>query len=151
MQCILNDLVKSTRSTKEKFHLLLSTKLFHPSTSAKTCLSILKIFVNGNKVPLISSVLVKGKFLTNFLEKAKIFNNFNDLIVSYFYDFNNARQYQTIVFFREYRLITQITDEMGISFKYEKILKVFQSLDTSKIHDHDGVSVRMLKISCPLS
>ena len=135
MQCILNYLVKSTRSTKEKFHLLLSTKLFHPSTSAKTCWSILKIFVNGNKVPLISSVLVKGKFLTNFLEKAKIFNNFNDLIV----------------FFREYRLITQITDEMGISFKYEKILKVFQSLDISKTHDHDGVSVRMLKISCPLS
>ena len=35
-----------------------------------------------------------------------------------------------------------------INFNYGKILK---SLDPNKAHGHDGVSIRMLRISCPSS
>ena len=36
-----------------------------------------------------------------------------------------------------------------INFNHDKILTVIQSLDPNKAHDHDGVSVRMSKLSCP--
>ena len=35
-----------------------------------------------------------------------------------------------------------------ISFNYGKILEVIQSLDPSKAHSYDGVSVRKSKLSC---
>ena len=34
-----------------------------------------------------------------------------------------------------------------ISFNYDKILKVIQFLDPNKAHGHDGVSIKMLKLS----
>ena len=36
----------------------------------------MKSFVNDKKVPLIPPLLNNGKFVTNFLEKANILNNF---------------------------------------------------------------------------
>ena len=36
-----------------------------------------------------------------------------------------------------------------VNVNYEKILKVIHSLDPNKTHGHDGVSVRMLKLSPP--
>ena len=122
------------RSSKEKFYLCLSAKLFDPSISAKTYWSILKTFVNGKQVPLISSLLVNGKFVTNFLEKANIFNDFfsqkcqsipNDSILPLI-----------PTYYKDNRL-NEIKD------------KVIQSFDPNKAHGHDGVSVRMLKPSRP--
>ena len=54
----------------------LSTKLANPSTSSRSYWSILKTFVNGKKIPIISPLLVNGKFATNFFEKANLFNQF---------------------------------------------------------------------------
>ena len=73
---ISNSLTETIRSSKEKFYYKLSTKLANPSTSWKTYWSILKTFVNGKKVPIIPSLLVNDKFVTNFLEKANLFNEF---------------------------------------------------------------------------
>ena len=36
-----------------------------------------------------------------------------------------------------------------ISFNYDKILEVIESLDSNKAHGHDSISVTMLKVSCP--
>ena len=36
----------------------------------------MKIFLNGSKIPLISPLLVDNKLLTDFLDKASLFNNF---------------------------------------------------------------------------
>ena len=38
--------------------------------------SILKTFVKGKKVPIIPRLFVNDKFVTNFLEKANVFNEF---------------------------------------------------------------------------
>ena len=74
---ISNSLTETIRSSKEKFYYKLSTKLANnPSTSSKTNWSILKTFVNGKKVPIIPPLLVTDKFVTNFLEKANLFNEF---------------------------------------------------------------------------
>ena len=85
--------------SKETFYLRLSAKLSYQSASAQTYWSILKIFVNGNKVPSIPPVT--GKLVINFIEKL-IF-----LMISLV---NNASQYQTTAFFRLYLLSTQVTD-----------------------------------------
>ena len=65
---------------------------------------------------------------------------------------SNASQYQMIAFFH-YSIIRPSYDTENrlndINFSYDKILKVIQSLDPNKVHDHDGVSVRMLKLCCP--
>ena len=46
---------------------------------------------------------------------------------------------------------TYYTDNRSnyINFNYHNILKVIQSLDSNKANGPDGVSVRMLELSCP--
>ena len=45
-------------------------------TSRKYYWSILKIFLNNKKILVIPPILHDNKFITNFKEKAEIFNNF---------------------------------------------------------------------------
>ena len=40
---------------------------FHATTPSKTTWSILKIFVNGKKIPIIPLPFVNDKFISNFL------------------------------------------------------------------------------------
>ena len=54
----------------------IASKLNDPSTAPKTYWSILKSFVNGKKIPLIPPILVNDQLVTNFLEKANLFNDF---------------------------------------------------------------------------
>ena len=70
-------------------------KLDDPKTSSKTYWSILKTFYNSKKVPLISPLLIKNRFLTfifvisNFTECESISRllsiAFKDTIKTYFY------------------------------------------------------------------
>ena len=54
------------RDTKTEYHSKLAAKLFNFSTSAKTYWLILKIFVHGSKVPVISPLLINNEFISNF-------------------------------------------------------------------------------------
>ena len=54
----------------------LSAKLNNPNTAAKAYWKILKTFVNGKKIPSVPPLFINGNFVTNFLDKANIFNNF---------------------------------------------------------------------------
>ena len=140
MEYIHSDLVEFIRSSKEKWYLCLSAKLFNPSTSAKTTWSIHKTFVNGRNVLLISMLLVNGKYVTNFLEKANIVNDFF------------SQQYQPIsnnsilLLILSYYTDNRLND---INFEHDKMLKVIQSLDPNKAHSYDCVSVRMLEFHFP--
>ena len=74
------------------------------------------------------------------LEKSNIFNNFF------------SQQCQPISNESILPLIpSYYTDEIlsGINFNHGKILRVIQFLDPNKAYGHDGVSVRLLKLSCP--
>ena len=61
---------------KEKYYHDLSMKLNDPKTSAKTYWSILKSFYNDSKIPLIPPLLVNNKIVSDFTEKANLFNDF---------------------------------------------------------------------------
>ena len=61
--------------SKAKHHESLPVKLNDPKTTPKTSWSILKTFANGSKNPLIVLHLVDDEFVTEFLEKANMFND----------------------------------------------------------------------------
>ena len=68
-----SSLVKNAR---EKYLLRQSQQLSHPGTGTKTYWSILKNFLNNNKFPIIPPLFHLNKFITDFQEKATLFNNF---------------------------------------------------------------------------
>ena len=69
-------LISLIEKSKEKYYVCLSKKLLDPQTSPKSCWSILKTFLNNKKIPCIPSLLHQDKFIIDFKDKAKIFNNF---------------------------------------------------------------------------
>ena len=56
-------------------------KLNDPKKAPKIYWSFLKIFVNGSKIPLIPPLLVNNEFVTEFLVKANLFNDFRDYLI----------------------------------------------------------------------
>ena len=61
---------------KEEYYNNLSKKLNDPNTITKTYWSILKSLYKGNRVPLIPPLLVNNKIVSDFTEKANLFNDF---------------------------------------------------------------------------
>ena len=57
---------------KKEYYDQLSKKLNYPLTSSKTYWSILKTFCSGTKIPLIPSIIIDNKAITN-LEKRQMF------------------------------------------------------------------------------
>ena len=70
------ELLNAISFPKAKYHERLAIKLNDAKAAIKTYWSILKTFVNGSKIPLISVVLVNNEFVTDFLVKANLFNDF---------------------------------------------------------------------------
>ena len=70
------DISNAVSYSKLKYHERLANKLNDPKTAPKTYWAILNTFVNGSKIPLISSLQVDNKLVTDFLDKANLFNNF---------------------------------------------------------------------------
>ena len=54
--------------------LKMSNKLANSATSTKTYWSILKTFLNGKKIPCVPPLILENTFVTNFKEKAELFN-----------------------------------------------------------------------------
>ena len=114
-------------------------KLNDPLTSAKVYWKILKSFCDGKKVPTIPPLLNNGYFVSNFSEKANIFNNFF------------AKQCKTIQndstfpnhpnFISDKRLST-------FNFDTNDISNIIRNLNPNKAHGHDGISIKMIQFSC---
>ena len=71
-----NQVNVSIESSKQRYYSKLLRKLANRATSSKTYWSILKTFLNNEKVPCIPPVFHENKFVTNFKETAEIFNAF---------------------------------------------------------------------------
>ena len=96
----------------------------------------MKTFVNGSKFPEIPPLLVDNKFVTDFLDKANLFNNFfanqctpisNDSTVPLSTNFNTRERLSSLEF---------CVDDVNI----------VRSLDQNKAHGHDEISIRMIKL-----
>ena len=71
-----NELSDLISQTKALYYKNLARKLNNPLLQAKTYWSILKTFCNDKKVPLIPSLLIDNKFVSDIKTKANIFNKF---------------------------------------------------------------------------
>ena len=64
------------QNRKESYSYGLSVKLNNPQTSPKTYWSVIKSCYDGRKIPIIPPLSVNGKIITDFNEKANLFNKY---------------------------------------------------------------------------
>ena len=92
------------------------------------------------KIPLIPPLFHKNKFVTDFKEKAELFNSHFATQCSLIS--NSSTLPSHIQYLTDNRLSC-------VSFSHDKIAKVIQNLDPNKAHGHDNTSIRMLKVCGP--
>ena len=134
LQTRLSSLIEES---KNQYYTRLFHKLLDPKTSQKSYWSILKTFLNNKKILCLPPLLHQGKLVTDFKEKANIFNNFF------------ANQCSVVSNNSELPVIlTRETHESlsTINFSTDDILKIIRSLDPNKAHGYDMISIRMIKI-----
>ena len=74
LQQWLRDLIDDS---KQKYFLSLTQKLNTIQKSIKAYWALLKIFLNNRKIPVIPPLFYNNKFVTDFKEKARLFNSFS--------------------------------------------------------------------------
>ena len=89
------------------------------------------------KIPIIPPLYCNGNFITDFCQKAELFNSF-------FAE-------QCSILLNSSKLPTNLaprTDQSltSINFSQDDILKIIQNLNPNKAHDPDKISICMIKI-----
>ena len=93
--------------------------------------------MNKAKIPIIPPLLENGIFVTDFIEKAQLFNDYFIL---------QCTTIDTGSVIPEYAPgTTTLMNDFVIS--EEKILKIMRSLIPNKAHGWDDISVRVIKLS----
>ena len=96
-----------------------------------------KIFLNDSKIPFIPPLLVNNKIVSDFTEKANLFNGF---FATQCTPLSNNTILPSAIFFKTQSRLS------SINFEKEDILKIIRNLNVNKAHGHDNISIRMLKI-----
>ena len=98
---------------------------------------MLKIFLNNKKTAVILPSFNENRFITDFKEKAELFNSFFSSQCSLL---KNCSKLPT--------KLRYITDKKlrTINFTTDNIKKVIVSLNPNKAHGHYNISIRILKI-----
>ena len=136
----INDLRENYTSlvenAREKYLLRQSHKLSNPDTGIKIYWSIIKKFLNSNKFPIIPPLFHCNQFITDFQEKATLFNNF---FVSQCTVLDTGSDLPL------FRATTEsILDK--ILFNDDDIITHIRSLNPNKAHGCDGITIRMIQI-----
>ena len=127
----INDLISHTKALYNE------NLAIKPLLQAKTYWSILKTFYNDKNIPPIPPLLIDDKFVTDIQPNANIFNKF----------FANqcTPLKKDSVLPTNQMLLTQA--RLGsLDFNDGEILKIIRTLNVSKPHGYDDISVRMIKI-----
>jgi len=128
---------KAIVDAKSRFVENLSKKICNPSTGQKTFWSAYKRLSNKKKITNIPPLFENGKYISNFREKASIFNNYFALQCQPF-DIDSSLP----VFTPTGNYLTSII------VSHSHIVKIINKLDSKKANGFDEISAAMLKI-CP--
>ena len=122
---------------KRNYFLKAGKTLANPGTSSKTYWTLINTVLNKVKIPTIPPLLENGLFVTDFAEKAQIFNDYFILQCTTINTGSEIPQDTPIT-------TTRISD---LFISEEKILNIIRSLNPNKAHGWDEISVRMIKLS----
>ena len=128
---------KMIENAKQNYLRKTGQNLANAGSSSKMYWSLINTVLNKAKIPIIPPLLENGLFISDFAEKAQLFNDYFIL------------QCTTIDTGSEIPLETQrnpiLINDFVISD--EKILKIIRSLNPNKAHGWDEISIRMIKLS----
>ena len=107
-----------------------------PCTSAKSYWTILKTLYNKRNIPLIPPLLVNNSFVTDFKEKANLFNEFF------------CKQCTPVANDSTLPTLLETPNETLSSLEIiaSDIGKIVKALKVNKAYGHDEISIRMLKL-----
>ena len=91
--------------------------------------SLINLFENGSKIPLILSLLVDNILVTDFLDNVNLFNNFF------------TKQWTPVS-----NDSTDPVRSCTFEFYVDDMVQIIISLDRNKAHDLDEISIRLIKL-----
>ena len=99
--------------------------------------SKLKSFLKNKKISLFPPLFYENCFITNFKEKAKLFNSF--VTDQYSLMSDDSKLPSSFTLYTDNRLST-------VTFSQDGIGKIIQNLNPNKAHSHGNNNIQMLKI-----
>ena len=137
LQITIDDVSNTKCKKKSDCYNQLAQKLIDPTTDSKTFRSILKNFVNGKNIPLLPPLNVGNKLVTDFKDKARLFNKF---FASKCTSVTNDSSFPSLL---NLNLIFRLVVS---NFTEDDILKIIKPLNINKAHGRDDISIRMIKM-----
>ena len=135
-QSIQNLLAATIEKWKGQFYFPFLTKLMDLTISPKAYWSILKAFLSNIKIPCIPPIYHYNNCITDFKERAQIFNNF---LAKQCTLVENISKRRTNSFKKTNNPL------WTISFTKDDIAKIIKNLNLNKVHGFDMVSIRHLR------
>ena len=118
----------------------MAIKLQNTKKTSKCYWSLLKIFLNNKKIPLIPLIPLlfpNNRFISDFKNKTELCNDFFSSQCS---PINNNGKLPTNLNHVTDRRISPVTFSAG------DMAKIIQNFNSNKAQKHDNISIRMLKI-----
>ena len=137
MKFLQENLSTSIESSKLRYYSRIAKKLNNTQKNSRNYWSLRKIFLSNKKIPLVPPLYDENRLITDFKEKAELFNCFFSKQCSFL---ANLSELPISFSFRTFKRLSSAT------FSAEDIEKIIQGLDHNKAHGHDNISIRMLKI-----
>ena len=114
----------------------MTTKLEDSITAPKTYWAILNGLLYSKKIPAVPPLFVEGSFISDYCKNASLFNNFS---VSICTPITNDSVLPPLIYKTNIRISSfRVTNK--------DMLSIIKSLDSSKSHRYDNLSIKMIKL-----
>ena len=123
-------------AAKESYINDLSDKLCNPKSSNNIFWSAFKRLLNNKKLTNIPPLLENNNFITSFIDKANIFNEY---FASICRPLDNGSTLPPLIHSTHSRL-------SNVDFSHESIIDIISKLNANKAHGVDQISIAMLKL-----
>ena len=131
-----NECTEAISAARDKYIKQICEKLNDPLTSPKTYWKILNRLLSNKKVSAIPPVLFDGKIISNFSQKAAIFNK---------YFASQCTPLQNSSSLPKPRLRTDKTLS-SLNIREDDIFVIVEKLNSNKSHGWDDLSIKMIKL-----
>ena len=125
-----------TEVAKEKYHNTVNT-LLNTQKKSKVYWSLLKIFLNYKKISITPPLFYENRFITDFKEKFKLLNFFFSKQCSLISNNSSLPADVNYITGKHLFIVTYSAKDIG---------KIVRNLDSNIAHEHDNISLPMLKI-----